>query len=222
MDVKDDDDDDDEDLITLSGKGHITQWRFPKGLKKCPATRCDSHFEEWSDAIAHYKNQHAMDAILCTICDRPICVRHKWNFTKHYKTMHPGVTMPNHQTPQASDVGFHKKNDNADDLITLSGVGYITQWRFPVHSNECPLKSCREKFGLRSDAIAHYKRQHAMNAIHCAICDRPISTGKLRWNFIQHYKIMHPGVKMPFDFEKWINKDQMPTPEPNDVRSCSS
>lgn len=82
---------DNDDLITLTGCDQITQWRFPKDLKKCPVQNCTLQFKTRSTAIVHYKKQHAMDAVLCSICDKPISTKHRETFTKHYSRMHPNV-----------------------------------------------------------------------------------------------------------------------------------
>lgn len=54
-----------------------------------------------------------------------------------------------------------KENDHPDS-IKLSGCGRITYWRFPTTLTGCPILRCRDKkFKSRSDAINHYREQHA-------------------------------------------------------------
>lgn len=83
-----------DDLITLSGCGLTTEWRFPKCLKKCPVSRCDNRSRSRLNAILHYKKQHAMHSILCPICVKPICALHKNNFLSHHRHCHPDKEIP--------------------------------------------------------------------------------------------------------------------------------
>lgn len=91
-----------------------------------------------------------------------------------------------------------------DDLIILSGDGHITQWQFPKQLTYCPVLSCRIQFRNRSEAIAHYKERHAMNAILCSLCNKPIRTDTKNSSkeFISHYRRMHPDAELPIDFEE--------------------
>ena len=95
-------------------------------------------------------------------------------------------------------------NDEIDDLITLNGCGYITQWRFPRNQQQCPKHLCRQEFKSRAAAISHYQEKHANDAILCEICDKPIATGKIKrlrhLSFLDHYKRLHPNTKIPYDF----------------------
>lgn len=94
-----------------------------------------------------------------------------------------------------------------DDLITLSGYGYITHWRFPESLKKCPLTTCAAKFSTRKATIAHYKTSHSKQAILCTICNKPIvSTTKQA--FIFHYKRIHPQQSLPIDFIEHIRSKQ--------------
>lgn len=92
-----------------------------------------------------------------------------------------------------------KRHAIDDDLVTLYGCGYITQWRFPMHLKECPVRGCRLQFKNRQNTIAHYKKVHAKNAILCSLCNKPIAA-KQASLFIKHYRRMHPKSSVPFDF----------------------
>lgn len=35
-----------------------------------------------------------MNSILCTICDRPLCIYKIQDFRRHYRSKHPGKRMP--------------------------------------------------------------------------------------------------------------------------------
>lgn len=83
-----------DDLITLGGCGHVTYWRFPPNLSRCPYNHCKSAFKYRSDLITHYKKMHAPDLILCTICEKPVTALDMNNYYKHYIEKHPGIEPP--------------------------------------------------------------------------------------------------------------------------------
>lgn len=88
--------------------------------------------------------------------------------------------------------------DDENDLITLSGCRQVTQWRFP-NTKSCPVISCRVLFGIRSDAIRHYKKRHAQTSILCPACKRPI-VAQFPNQFLKHFTNIHPNTAIPFDF----------------------
>lgn len=101
------------------------------------------------------------------------------------------------------------EEDNDDDLITLNGCGQITQWRFPKGMERCPLISCQELFDDRSEAIDHYKMQHAKKSILCYVCDIPIYTYSSK-DFEAHFRRMHPDAEIPFQFNGRIKQEIQP------------
>lgn len=78
----------------------VTEWKFPPYKKNCPVSSCSESFITRSDGINHYKSCHAMNAIMCYICDQPISTHNsvvsqsKREYIKHYKRKHPGVLDP--------------------------------------------------------------------------------------------------------------------------------
>lgn len=50
-------------------------------------------------------------------------------------------------------------DDSEDDLILLSGLDCVTKWRFPQAIKYCPLPNCLLLFGVRSDAITHFRKK---------------------------------------------------------------
>lgn len=108
-------------------------------------------------------------------------------------------------------------DDDEDDVITLSGCGQNYRWKFPKDSTKCPIKSCLSKFEVRSNAIDHYKKCHAMNAMYCKICDKPIATqGNVR-NFESHYNRMHPGIDTESNFDNEPTSSKKSSPQKRDV-----
>lgn len=109
--------------------------------------------------------------------------------------------MQSKQTEQPKNVNVPKKKYAEDDdngWITLKGCGRNTYWRFP-QTNVCPSRVCLLQFSSSSECKNHYKESHAPHMILCPSCDRPIDV-KLNRNFLKHHRIMHPGVKMPYEF----------------------
>lgn len=80
-----------EDWIDLKGCGKNSRWKFPNCMTKCP--ECDAEFENRDDIIAHYKETHADDTILCYLCDWPILGT---NFQMHFRLLHPNDANPFH------------------------------------------------------------------------------------------------------------------------------
>lgn len=88
-----------------------------------------------------------------------------------------------------------ENGEEDNDLITLTGCGQITQWRFP-QTTRCPLRNCRADPGFRSLTIDHYRKRHAKNFTLCALCDKPVSAKQI-WSVILHYRTKHPNDQLP-------------------------
>lgn len=87
---------DESDLIRLK----YGEWRFPE-TSFCPVISCSKRFDSRLDALVHYKQHHAMHAILCHVCEpnKPIRIdAHKNGFISHFRTVHP-----NHKIPYGLD-----------------------------------------------------------------------------------------------------------------------
>lgn len=171
------------DTIELNGCGHTTFWKFPKTIKKCPQSNCRMVFESRSAAINHYKELHAKDTILCSICDWPVRVNHCMkDFFGHYERKHPGIPPPYNRLIK-------------DDLIILSGCGRKTKWQFPNNLTTCPVQRCNLSFDTRSAAVSHFKQKHASNSVHCSICDKPIrAPSPKHWD--SHCEKHHPEMTL--------------------------
>lgn len=95
----------------------------------------------------------------------------------------------------------------ADDLIVLGGCGLKFTWRFP-QSTQCPVKNCKIQFGKRSDAIDHYKVNHAKKTTLCPACNSPIlmrSFGDIAF----HYRKRHPNKDLPLCFKSPYERKKM-------------
>lgn len=209
-------DDEVDDLITLEGCGQISQWRFPRDVSRCPVRNCTETFEFRSVGIAHYKEQHAKNAIFCLICQRPVLTKSLSFFINHYREKHPGEELTAYnfdekRSDQSSqnENGQDEKNDD-DDLVTLKGCGQITQWRFPQETTSCPMLSCHKDYGLRSLAISHFKYRHAKHSAFCSECERPVGA-KTVSGLTSHYSKLHPNAELP----SYLKKPELETVEVN-------
>lgn len=187
-------------LITLKGCGIVTKWNFPANSKTCPKGGCQESFNTRFEAITHYTIHHSMNAIVCHICDRPISTigrRGQSHYKLHFQRKHPKEKIPfDFATTQN-----HLNSYSTDDLITLNGCGLETHWQMPLDQSKCPVIRCQQNsFANRSDLITHYKREHSKISVYCCICDKPI-IARSRSHFKTHYKLLHPRVSDPFDFE---------------------
>ncbi|XP_031628229.1 uncharacterized protein LOC116344008 isoform X3 [Contarinia nasturtii] len=201
--------DDDFDVFITLGRSYKpmekTRWKFPN-TKMCPICQisCSSRLA----AIKHFRLSHAKTSIMCTICNT---LFHKSSdLMVHYYFRHPNTTPPKltHVTDQSvndvnenvekeKEIEMIDEENDFDDLITLNSNGIETQWRFPPNMNYCPVLNCRIQFGIRYDAVQHYKKRHANQAILCNICNKPIST-KSTYEFKKHYSKLHPNTDLPY------------------------
>lgn len=116
----------------------------------------------------------------------------------------------NEQYTSDEDKHYNDVEDEQDDdeyendLITLHSCGITTRWKFPKYNKHCPVPTCLKKFGVRSDAIAHYKKKHANYSILCSICDKPICSKSISY-FKKHYNCKHPNAEIPFGLGRKLN-----------------
>lgn len=96
-----------------------------------------------------------------------------------------------------STANTNRKDAEVDDLITLSGLGQVTYWRFPPNDKRCPVLKCQQNLESRSLAIAHYRKQHANNSIFCRPCNKPLHDINNLCIAINHFNINHPREKLP-------------------------
>lgn len=75
------------------------------------------------------------------------------------------------------------------------------EWRFPQTSC-CPVNGCGIQFGSRLDAIMHYEQRHAMNAVLCHLCNRPIRTDVQSDALTRHFRKLHPNQEIPYRLGK--------------------
>lgn len=90
--------------------------------------------------------------------------------------------------------------DDDDDFITLHANGITTKWRYPKNLRHCIVHNCHERFRSKSDAMAHFRGNHAIGSILCSICDRPIRSSKGPNDFRRHFAHKHPNHTIPFNF----------------------
>lgn len=79
--------------ITMNGCGQLTSWIFPD-TTMCPNGSCKRKFNNRSETMTHFRDQHAKDSILCKICQKPISTKSSHEFARHYKRLHPNLKVP--------------------------------------------------------------------------------------------------------------------------------
>lgn len=89
-------------------------------------------------------------------------------------------------------------SDGDDDLILCSGLDTITEYRFPPAIKHCPILTCRLLFGVRSDAINHFRKKHSSDTICCVVCKEPILVVEFEFHFQQE----HPNNDISLNFTK--------------------
>lgn len=86
------DEEDDEDDLILKGGNQITEWRFPKSIRKrCPAPNCGMDFGIRSDVRSHFKKRHILDHFYCKGCDKLIFACDQNDVYKHQREAHSNV-----------------------------------------------------------------------------------------------------------------------------------
>lgn len=94
-----------------------------------------------------------------------------------------------------SEIEF-ESNDESNNECDLIQLKY-GKWRFPQQTG-CPVISCGKQFGKRLDAMLHYEKVHAMNAIYCRLCNKPVRTDVHKDEFIRHFQKKHPNQEIPY------------------------
>lgn len=102
-------------------------------------------------------------------------------------------------------------------MIVLSGCGLKFKWRFPK-STRCPVKNCRRQFGVRSDAIVHYKKFHAKRSTLCLACKEPKVVRKIS-DMVYHYKTIHPKQNLPSYFDASTSEKKVDNNKVNETFS---
>lgn len=187
-----------DDLITLRGCGLVTKWKFPE-TTKCPIAGCQKENGIRTFAISHFKHAHAKHSVYCSECEAPTRAKSFSTFFEHFTKKHPNAELPT-CLKNCEPKNYENETDSdteVDDLITLSGCGQITKYRFP-RTKRCPIATCRLIFDKRSKAISHYKKHHAKNYIFCSICESPLFVNHLG-TFIRHYEEHHPHMDAPLN-----------------------
>ncbi|XP_055297156.1 uncharacterized protein LOC129565878 [Sitodiplosis mosellana] len=191
------------------------KWQFPD-TKHCPL--CGISCSTRNIALIHFRNTHADTSMVCVLCDILFCdaaqllyhhaLQHQNHLPPELKASNtitefkenvvkPQKSAENEETKEEDDQD-DDDDDDGDDLITLHGCGKTTHWRFPRDIKHCPVHTCRIQFGIRYDAINHYKKRHAKHSILCPICVKPICSQKPN-EFVRHYRKVHPYQLLPYN-----------------------
>lgn len=106
----------------------------------------------------------------------------------------------------------YDEDDSENDLFILTGLGRVTEYRFPLITY-CPIPTCRVLFGIRSDALTHFRKRHELDKIICCVvCKTPIPTSGLELHYVQE----HPHSDISINFDR---KSQSSVGEPSHATS---
>lgn len=150
----------DGDMIVLSGCGLKFMWQYPRNIKKCPVRNCLKLFDTRSDAIIHFKRNHAKRSTLCSICQGPILMRTFGDINHHYKRRHPNADVPSY---------FVKKNIDADvqpQMESFKSKSHAENGSQPLKEMHkkarlsCPLKSCSYETMQMTELCTHWTKNH--------------------------------------------------------------
>lgn len=81
-----------DDLIILTGLDTQAEWHLPKKLKRCPVPNCSIKADRRT-LVLHYRKFH-FNAIVCTICEKPVSATSPHNVIHHYERKHPAEEIP--------------------------------------------------------------------------------------------------------------------------------
>lgn len=163
------------DLITLTGMNKISTWRFPN-TTNCPLFRCEFKSKSRSQAIKHYRSNHASTSVLCFLCKKPISVKNNTtNYRTHFKNIHPHVkfslsqpvkiesSTPNNQKVTLPIHKYFAKEDKKRCKICGLKCTNLSRHIREMHTKKlilCPLKICDFTSKRLESIRAHWKRRH--------------------------------------------------------------
>lgn len=136
-------------MIVLSGCGIRRMWQFPPCITKCPVKNCMKCFSSRSEAIVHFKTNHAERSVLCPICNFPKLMRKFSDIKQHYNRIHPNSKLPSYFVKPSMKM---KKKSQRKSQPTKK-----------VHKKSqlpCPLKHCSYETEQMSELCAHWTQNH--------------------------------------------------------------
>lgn len=133
-------------------------WQFPQRTRKCAWRQCTKLFDKRSDAIDHFKINHAKRSTLCPICKVPVQMRCFGDINYHYKRKHPNVELPS---------CFVRKIVDADVDVNPQMERFQSNSRSENGSQpssgmrlSCPLKFCNYSTTQMTKLCAHWTQNH--------------------------------------------------------------
>lgn len=100
-------DNESDSFVILGESNHskVVKWRFPN-TSKCPIKSCKNNYETKALALKHFQREHAPDAVLCQICDKPVYTKSFREHTREHLIMHPypAADDDNYEPPEKKKV----------------------------------------------------------------------------------------------------------------------
>lgn len=131
----------------------------------CPVVGCFVKSKSQAAAIDHYKEKHAMNSVLCHICNKPVSVECRDNYKIHFQRLHPHMKIPQtHLKMMTKKVHYLKRvNDQKRCKVNESSFKSGPHQKKEKSSKMlrfCPLVKCPFKAQRIEQIRAHWKTKH--------------------------------------------------------------
>lgn len=175
-------------------------WQFPKGRSSCPYVRCNFVSDSRSKLIAHYKTKHAMNSILCDVCNKPVSSRLD-HFRLHFQRMHPSVKISYGLGNGMAKIIRRKPMGKISITSKQSKKNIKVKKAIVAKKEEC--KYCNTVLSS-GNLMRHISEVHSLNKILCPLKDctfdaKRVSKLREHWNK-EHTSFRFPEIRMRYVF----------------------
>lgn len=169
-------------------------WQFPKDCTNCPVLRCQFVSDSRSKLITHYRTKHAMNSILCDVCNKPICCRPgKDNFRRHFCIMHPNVQI-------SYGLGYRMTKTTKRKPMTKYSIKFkqskkVIKTKKAIAAKKVECKYCNTVLTSGS-FMRHLSEVHSLNKILCPLKDCTFGAKRVS-RLREHWNKEHPCLRFP-------------------------
>lgn len=162
-------------------------------MKNCPVKGCrfsKSKFTTQSAAKMHYKKYHSMNAIVCSICDKPVSTLQLSNYIAHFKRKHKNVENPLDLLKNERISTTAKEVINTHEVYWNSIITNSNDLFSPTFQKGNRVQRIRTRFSNRIATVTHHnnKTKRSKRFVSCGICDKNMAT--------RHCRSEHPNNKI--------------------------
>lgn len=164
------------DMITLTGWGMRSIWQFQISQSNCPDQGCTIKLKNRSVAMSHFKKVHALNSVLCHICNIPILINPPINYKRHFQRFHPHMKMPQKY------INMMQQKIQQSKKIQRS-----------YQSNCC--KVCG-KLVRKENLNRHMTTAHESKRVYCPLIECNFSAKEMRQireHWLENHELMFPG-----------------------------